>query len=294
MASYNKYDRPLFRDVLVVPLACFFVSLFAGATVFAVIGHQMHVEGVNAIQRLRHYGPGISLIVYSEALVKIPGAAICSVFFFAMLFVLGLASQFIHLDVLTTGFSELFPEDIRRCRLLLLLGVIFIEAFLGLVFLTQGGFHLFRVVDWYAAAFGVLIVGFLELLSVCLVYGIRRLLIDVQGMLGELRTITKVCWGALLLILSPLMFILAIASSTVTFTTQLDENQAVLPIWSIAIGWLIVILSTIGLPITLIYKLSVQKCDPHKLILPSEEYTSHVADRRTRHKSELLNAAGNL
>ncbi|KER26210.1 hypothetical protein T265_14045, partial [Opisthorchis viverrini] len=92
MASYNKHDRPLFRDVFVVPLACFFVSLFAGATALTVMGHQMHVGGVNAIQRLRHYGPGISFIVYSEALVKIPCAAICSVFFFAMLYVLGLSS----------------------------------------------------------------------------------------------------------------------------------------------------------------------------------------------------------
>ncbi|TGZ63884.1 hypothetical protein CRM22_006664, partial [Opisthorchis felineus] len=279
MASYNKYDRPLFRDVLVVPLACFFVSLFAGATVFSVIGHQMHVEGVNAIRRLRQYGPGISFIVYSKALVGIPGAAVCSVFFFAMLFVLGLASQFIHLDVLTTGFSEIFPEDIRRCRLPSLLGVIFVEAFLGLVFLTQGGFYIFRVIDWYAAAFSVLIIGFLELLSVCLIYGIRRLLIDVQGMLGELRTITKICWGALLLVLSPLMFVLAIASSIVTLATQPDENRAVLPTWSIDIGWFIVILSTIGLPITLIYKLSIHKCNPHKLILLTEEYASHVADR---------------
>ena len=44
--------------------------------------------------------------------------------------------------------------------------------------------YLFSVVEWYSSSLTFLMVGFLELIVVCYIYGINRFCSDIELMLG--------------------------------------------------------------------------------------------------------------
>ncbi|KAF8565393.1 hypothetical protein P879_05260 [Paragonimus westermani] len=95
VASYNKYDHPIMRDSIVLPIIFSLSSIYGGFALFSVIGNLMYLSGVNSVQTFVRQGHGLAFVTYPEALNRLPGSAIWSVLFFAMLFTQGLDTQVI-------------------------------------------------------------------------------------------------------------------------------------------------------------------------------------------------------
>ena len=55
-------------------------------------------------------GQGLAFVAYPEALSKLPGAHFWSIIFFAMLFLLGLDSQFALVETATCSIFDTFPS----------------------------------------------------------------------------------------------------------------------------------------------------------------------------------------
>ncbi|KAF6777575.1 hypothetical protein AHF37_02854 [Paragonimus kellicotti] len=93
VASYNKYDHPIMRDSIVLPLIFSLSSIYGGFAIFSVIGNLMYLSGVDSVQTFVRQGHGLAFVTYPEALNHLPGSAIWSALFFAMLFTQGLDTQ---------------------------------------------------------------------------------------------------------------------------------------------------------------------------------------------------------
>ena len=75
-----------------------FSSVFAGFGVFAFLGH-MAFKNCMTVDQVVKSGPGLAFIAYPEALGLLPGSQAFSALFFVMMILLGIDSQFAHVDV---------------------------------------------------------------------------------------------------------------------------------------------------------------------------------------------------
>ncbi|KAF7261611.1 hypothetical protein EG68_01045 [Paragonimus skrjabini miyazakii] len=137
VASYNKYDHPIMRDSIVLPLIFSLSSIYGGFAIFSVIGNLMYLSGVDSVQTFVRQGHGLAFVTYPEALNHLPGSAVWSVLFFAMLFTQGLDTQFIAVDSFVGDLVDLFPSTIGKHKELFLIVFCLVETLLGIPFVTQ-------------------------------------------------------------------------------------------------------------------------------------------------------------
>ncbi|TPP60534.1 sodium-dependent proline transporter [Fasciola gigantica] len=278
-ASYNKYQHNVLRDSVLLPAICGFTSFYGGFAIFSVIGHLMYITGQNDHARLVRQGPGLAFVAYPQALSMLPGSAIWSVLFFLMLLSLGLDSQFATLEAVTTGLNDQFPKLFRRRHVWLTLAVCSVEYLLGLILSTNAGFYYFELFDNYATAFSVVLIGFIETIVIAYFYGARRLLNDVEGMLGPMHRITRIWWCLAWCLLVPLMILVIIISTFVTHVNQAKERLKQFPLWAIAVGWVIACLSFVQIPIMAGVAVIKHGFDWSKLFLPNTEWGIVVQKR---------------
>ncbi|KAJ3612167.1 hypothetical protein NHX12_020444 [Muraenolepis orangiensis] len=172
-------------------------SIFAGFTVFSVLGFMAHEMGVSMDDVLSS-GPGLVFIAYPRALSMLPGSSFWAVLFFLMVLFLGLDSQFVCVESLATAITDLFPRQLRRRgrRELLVLAIAVVCFLLGLPLITQEGIHLFEVMDTYGpSGVSLLFIAGFETVVIGWVYGADRFLDNIEDMIGYRPfPVLKYCW----------------------------------------------------------------------------------------------------
>ncbi|WAR11368.1 S6A13-like protein, partial [Mya arenaria] len=108
-------------------------------------------------------GPGLGSIIYPEVITKLPVPQLWAVLFFVMLLSLS-----IDCLTLSSGLMDTFPR-LRKRKVLVTACLCVVLMLLDLPYTTGvsswqwvAGIYLFQLVDWYFAAFCVLIISFLE------------------------------------------------------------------------------------------------------------------------------------
>ncbi|XP_038144351.1 sodium- and chloride-dependent GABA transporter 2-like [Cyprinodon tularosa] len=197
LGSYNKYNNNCYRDCLALCCLNSATSIFAGFAVFSVIGFMAHDLNI-PISEVTASGPGLAFIVYPKALSLLPGSSFWAVLFFLMVLFLGLDSQFVCIESLATAITDLFPSRLRRpgARELLVLVIAVICFLLGLMFVTEGGVHLFQLVDTFGpSGTSLLIIACAETIVVSWIYGADRFYDNIEDMIGYRPTpVLKYCW----------------------------------------------------------------------------------------------------
>ncbi|KAL4234969.1 hypothetical protein ACF0H5_006610 [Mactra antiquata] len=128
MASYNKFNNNCMRDALICTAADGFTSFYGGFVIFSVIGYIAN-EANMEIKDVATSGPGLALVIYPEAITKLPIPQIWSVLFFLMLIALGIDSEFGVFETLSSGLLDTFPK--LRKRKILVTGCLCILLFLS-------------------------------------------------------------------------------------------------------------------------------------------------------------------
>ncbi|KAI2654847.1 Sodium- and chloride-dependent transporter XTRP3 [Labeo rohita] len=147
-------------------------------------------------------GTGLAFIVYSEAIKNMPLSQLWSVLYFVMLLLLGMGSMLGNVTAIITPLGDikflsrtLSNETINGLVCLLCL-------LLGFGFTSRSGNYWFTIFNEYAATLSLLFIVFIEVVSVCYVYGLRRFEKDIEDMLGHRPNwYWKVMWAAI----SPLL-----------------------------------------------------------------------------------------
>lgn len=211
-------------------------------------------------------GTGLAFIVFTEAVIEMPGSQVWAVLFFIMLFSLGLSSMFGNLEGVLTPIHDLkmLPKWIPDQ---LITGVTCIVCFLvALLFTLGSGNYWLEVFNAYVGSVPLLIVAFFELVGVIYVHGMKRFSDDILFMTGKRPNIFwRMCWmvispGLLLAVL--VAYVVLQAQKRPTYPSynpsyELFPNTQTLeyPDWVFAIIILLCVVPVISIPLVALYAL---------------------------------------
>jgi len=258
MSSYNKFDNNCKRDSILVPIVNCATSFYGGFAIFSVLGYMAVQKGVS-VDQVAASGPGLVFVVYPEALATMPVAPLWSILFFLMMITLGLSSMFSIVETFFVACEDEFPDFVTRPRwrnILFRACSIVVFYLFGLSMVTEGGFYVFALIDNYLGGFPLLIIGLLEIETICHIYGWKRFSEDVEMMIGKKPDIyLRVC----LCVISPIILLATTIFMAVQYgPPTLFSGAYVYPSWSEAIGFLVIFLALGSIPVWWIYWLLKQ------------------------------------
>jgi solute carrier family 6 amino acid transporter-like protein 5/7/9/14 len=109
---------------------------------------------------------------------------------------MGVDSVFIMVWTVYVSIEDVFPDLFKKKGNLILIAMCVVPYLLGLPLITDGGIHLLVVMDRYTADFTLTLFLIMESVAVCWVYGLRRLIADVEMMIGRKSVLFKWYWMA--------------------------------------------------------------------------------------------------
>ncbi|XP_020507496.1 sodium- and chloride-dependent GABA transporter 2 isoform X2 [Labrus bergylta] len=254
LGSYNKYNNDCFKDCFYLCLLNSGTSFVAGFAIFSVLGFMAYEQHTD-ISKVAESGPGLAFIAYPRAVTMMPFPQIWSILFFVMIILLGLDSEFVGLEAMTTAISDTNPSffHVGHRRKLLLLAISVISFFIGLSMVTDGGIYIFQLFDYYACS-GMTLLLFATLQSVCIgwVYGVDRFYDNVEDMIGYRPfPVIKHC----LKYVTPVICMGTFVFSLIKYTPLKFNNIIEYPWWGYALGWWFTLSSTLMVPLWMLYNL---------------------------------------
>ncbi|XP_036390054.1 solute carrier family 6 member 22, tandem duplicate 2 [Megalops cyprinoides] len=256
LGSYNKYNNNCYKDCFYLCLLNSGTSFVAGFAIFSVLGFMAREQGVD-ISVVAESGPGLAFIAYPRAVAMMPVPQLWAIFFFIMIILLGLDSEFVNQESLVTAVSDMYPSffQVGHRRKLLLLLISVVSFFIGLVMVTEGGLYVFLLFDYYACS-GMALLVFAIFQSVCVgwIYGADRLYDNIEDMIGYRPwPLMKYCW----LYITPVMCIGTFIASLVKYTPLTFDNSYEFPWWGYLIGGVLTLSSTLMVPVWMLYVMCV-------------------------------------
>ncbi|KAL4227908.1 Sodium- and chloride-dependent glycine transporter 2 [Mactra antiquata] len=250
LASYNKFHNDCLRDAIAVSICNCATSVFAGFVIFSYLGNLSLNLGV-PIEDVARSGPSLAFTVYPYAVTLMPLSPFWAIIFFLMLITLGVDSEFVLVETLTTSLMDRFPK-LRGYKLLTVIILCSVFFLLGLPLTTNGGIYLLELLDTYSGGWNIMFIALCECLSISYVYGIRRFLVDIETMIGHKTcvcfpfSICKYWWAINWCALTPIGVTFIMIFSWVKYT---DMQGDAFPEWSDTLGWMMtltVIVAIIG------------------------------------------------
>ncbi|XP_055076169.1 inactive sodium-dependent neutral amino acid transporter B(0)AT3 isoform X1 [Misgurnus anguillicaudatus] len=170
-------------------------------------------------------GTGLAFIVFTEAVIEMPGSQVWAVLFFIMLFSLGLSSMFGNLEGVLTPLLDLhmvpkwMPKE-------LFTGLICVVCFLmALIFTMGSGNYWLEIFNSYVGSVPLLVIAFFEIIGVVVFYGMNRFSNDIEFMTGRRPNIFwRVCWMGI----SPVMLVVVL----VAYVVVQVQKHPTYPAWN--------------------------------------------------------------
>ncbi|XP_006893243.1 PREDICTED: sodium-dependent neutral amino acid transporter B(0)AT3 [Elephantulus edwardii] len=186
---------------------------------------QLHLQSCNLEDFLDKSasGTGLAFIVFTEAILHMPGAPGWSVLFFGMLFSLGLSTMFGNMEGVITPLLDLgvLPRSVPKE---ILTGLACLVCFLvALCFTLQSGSYWLEIFDNYAASLNLLIFAFCEVVGVVYVYGLQRFCDDIEWMIGRRPGLY---WQVTWKVISPLLLLAVLVAYIVLLTQKPPSYKA--------------------------------------------------------------------
>ncbi|XP_012062609.1 PREDICTED: sodium- and chloride-dependent transporter XTRP3 [Atta cephalotes] len=173
-------------------------------------------------------GTGLAFIIFTQAIVELPGAPFWSCIFFMMLLALGLGSQ---IGLLEGMLCVIFEIDLfKRIKKQYMTGVVCVVCFfVGLIFCTGAGEYWLKMFDSFAGTIGLVIVALMEMISVIFVYGHEKFTKDIEEMTGyKPGAYWQITWR----FLAPIIMLCILVFSVISMFIKKPQYSA----WNAAMG----------------------------------------------------------
>ncbi|XP_056334355.1 sodium- and chloride-dependent GABA transporter 2-like [Danio aesculapii] len=247
LGSYNQYSNNCYKDCFWLCLLNSGTSFVAGFAVFSVLGFMAHVQGV-PIEEVAESGPGLAFIAYPQAVAMMPFPQLWAFFFFIMIILLGLDTQFVGIECVITSVMDLFPGVLRRAgRRELFVLLLCLTCFFGqLIMVTEGGMYVFQLFDNYACNGACLLfLSVFESLAIGWIFGAKKMFDIIEDMTkSQPNYWFMLCWKYL----TPLLSLTSFVYSMVRYTPLTFNRWYVYPDWAYALGWLLALSSILLVP----------------------------------------------
>ncbi|CAC5382400.1 Sodium- and chloride-dependent neutral and basic amino acid transporter B(0+),Sodium-dependent proline transporter,Sodium- and chloride-dependent glycine transporter 1,Sodium-dependent dopamine transporter,Sodium-and chloride-dependent glycine transporter 2,Sodium-dependent neutral amino acid transporter B(0)AT2,Sodium- and chloride-dependent transporter XTRP3B [Mytilus coruscus] len=252
LASYNKFHNNIYSDAILVCLGDTLVSVLAGFSMFAMLGVLSHELGAD-IENVIQSDIGLTFIVNPEAMSYFPISPLWSILFFLMIVMLGISTQFVNVETVITAIIDENITLFRRRRIAVLFVVCSTLFLLGLPLTTQSGLYILRVIDEYVAGFPIMVTGIFMCISIGWFYGVKQFSANIKHMIGHH---TGYWWHALWCVITPLIILFILVFSAVGYEPLSAKYSIdIYPVWTEVVGFIILAIPVITIPIFLIYKL---------------------------------------
>ncbi|CAI4223495.1 unnamed protein product [Auanema sp. JU1783] len=198
LGSYNTYHNNVYKQALTVCFVNSGTSVFAGFVIFSFIGFMATQQG-KSVAEVAQAGPGLLFLAYPSGILQLPYTNVWSILFFSMVLFLGIDSQFCTMEGFFTAIIDEFPSMTRGKKYgrEIFIGVVCIVSyFVGLTTVTEGGFYVFQLFDFYAASgWALLWLLFFECIAISWSVGINRWYDHMKSMIGYYPSVWwKFCW----------------------------------------------------------------------------------------------------
>ncbi|KOC70083.1 Sodium-dependent neutral amino acid transporter SLC6A17 [Habropoda laboriosa] len=206
-------------------------------------------------------GTGLAFIVFTQAIVELPGAPFWSCIFFLMLLALGLGSQ---IGILEGMLCVIFDIDLfKRIKKQYMTGVVCTVCFfVGLIFCTGAGEYWLKMFDSFAGTIGLVMVALMEMISVIFIYGHEKFTKDIEEMTGYKP---GMYWQFTWRFLAPLIMVCILLSSIASMFIKKPQYSAwdasrgitvptAYPSWVLAIAVVIIFAGIAPIPIVFLLR----------------------------------------
>ncbi|XP_076672201.1 sodium-dependent neutral amino acid transporter B(0)AT2 isoform X3 [Andrena cerasifolii] len=206
-------------------------------------------------------GTGLAFIVFTQAIVELPGAPFWSCIFFLMLLALGLGSQ---IGILEGMLCVIFDIDLfKRIKKQYITGVVCTVCFfVGLIFCTGAGEYWLKMFDSFAGTIGLVMVALMEMISVVFIYGHEKFTKDIEEMTGYKPGLY---WQVTWRFLAPIIMVCILVSSIVSMIIKKPTYSAWDPVlakfvildypsWVLAIAVVIICAGIAPIPIVFLLR----------------------------------------
>ncbi|XP_059185153.1 sodium- and chloride-dependent GABA transporter 2-like [Centropristis striata] len=297
LGSYNKYNNNCYKDCVYLCLLNSGTSFVAGFAIFSALGFMAYEQNTD-ISKVAESGPGLAFIAYPRAVAMMPFPQVWAIFFFIMVILLGLDSEFVGLEAMVTAISDINPSFFRvgHRRKLLLLAISVVSFFIGLVMVTEGGLYIFQLFDYYACS-GMTLLLFAILQSVCIgwIYGADRFYDNIEDMIGyKPLPLIKYC----LKYFTPVVCMGTFIFSLVKYTPLKFNNTIEYPWWGYALGWWFTLSSTLMVPLFMLYRVITTPGTLRQrmsiLCTPAEDLSLDKSEKKTLELLDMPSTLDNL
>lgn len=159
--SYNKINKPIILDSVIISISNCSFSFIAGFAVWSVVGY---LEALGKLDESKTSGVSLAFITYPTAIDTMSAPNFWALILGLTLFFLGIDSSFSAIEATSTVICDTaYAGKVPRMFIAFLLCSF---GFLGSIpFCCNWGFVLFDVVDHYLCAYLLLIIGILQALG---------------------------------------------------------------------------------------------------------------------------------
>ncbi|XP_033755382.1 sodium- and chloride-dependent taurine transporter-like isoform X2 [Pecten maximus] len=254
LGSYKKFNDNFYRDSIVIMCINSGTSILGGFAVFSVLGFMAREQGVD-ISDISTSGTALAFLTYPKAVSLMPGASFWAVLFFFMLFLVGMDSLFLGVEVAVTMMVDALPVRYQKSRSRMVLTAVycFVLFLVGLSMTTRGGIYIWILFDNFSASGMVLLwVCFWECIAIGWVFGADRFDDILYTMLGF--KINRLFWICLKFITPIMTTALFISQLTSLRLNNLGSSYSYPPLAQ-AFGLMLSLSSMVCVPIVMVYKL---------------------------------------
>jgi solute carrier family 6 amino acid transporter-like protein 5/7/9/14 len=240
--SYNSFHHNSYRDAWIVSGLDTFTSLFAGFTVFAVLGNlagELDVE----VDEVARAGAGLTFVSFAQGLATFNVVPqLFSVLFYLMLLTLGVGSAVSLTQSVIAMVCDQFPT-LTRWKVTT---VVCLCGFaIGTIYVTPGGFFMQDLVDHFGVNFTIYLMAIMEGATISWVYGVNNWIKDMEFMVNtKLGWYWKICWAGCVPVGLGAILIYALATEK-----RWTMNGLPYPDVAIGLGWTLAVVGVCLIPV---------------------------------------------
>ncbi len=249
LSSYNGFKTNAHRDAIIIGICNSLTSVYAGLTVFGVIGYIAYKKDAD-IDSVVTEGAGLAFVVYPEAVSLMNVPPLFSFLFFLMLVLIATSSVCAAWEAMLAAISDEFPV-LRRHRVKLTIGSAIYGFLCGISMCFDSGFLMLTLLNNRTAA-AILPIAFVELITAVWFYGADKILIHVQEMGMRLPRLVILYWWTCWIFLTPVLVGGIIVLAYVNYEPDYVEDY-VFPPAAQCLGWLVELFPMAVLIFTAIY-----------------------------------------
>ena len=203
MSSFNSFHNNFTKDVVLIGFLDLITSIIMSCAIFSILGHLSYVAGI-PIEKVAEAGQGLIFVVIPEAIETIAPSWFWSASFFAMIFFLGVDSQFVQMEgvmkVIFDKFTFLAEHKVVKQKTFIMKRSITLHfisspkvsflvclllAIIGLPCVSNGGAFVIDLMDNFLAGVPLLCLGAMEIVSLAWIYGFKNMCNAVKAMVGH-------------------------------------------------------------------------------------------------------------